>query len=58
MFEAVFKGVGQVMFAGSTSSGVIMTLALAACSPIAAIMAVLGSSTSPPPPLHLSTNPN
>ncbi|ELR16476.1 urea transporter, putative [Acanthamoeba castellanii str. Neff] len=44
VFEAVFKGVGQVMFAGSTASGVIMTLALAACSPIAAMMAVLGSS--------------
>jgi urea transporter len=44
-FNAVFRGIGQLFFANSVWSGIIIIAGLAVCSRIAAIFAVLGSLT-------------
>ena len=43
VLEAVPKGIGQVYLADDTVSGIVITVGLAVCSPISALMAVLGS---------------
>ena len=43
VLEAIPKGVGQVYLADNTVTGCVITVGLALCSPLSAIMAVLGS---------------
>ncbi len=44
-FNAVFRGIGQLFFANSIWSGIIIIAGIAACSRIAAIFALVGSLT-------------
>ena len=43
VLEAIPKGIGQVYLADNTISGCVIALSLAICSPLSALMAVLGS---------------
>ncbi|HET8950637.1 MAG TPA: urea transporter [Solirubrobacteraceae bacterium] len=42
--NAIFRGIGQLFFANSVASGIIMVAGLAVCSRIAAVFAVIGSA--------------
>ncbi len=44
VFNAVFRGIGQLFFANSIWAGIIIVVGLAVCSRIAAIFAVVGSA--------------
>jgi urea transporter len=44
VFNAVFRGIGQLFFANSVWAGIIMVVGLAVCSRIAAIFALVGSA--------------
>jgi urea transporter len=44
VLNAIFRGIGQLFFANSVWSGVIMVIGLALCSRIAAIFALVGST--------------
>ena len=44
VFNAVFRGIGQLFFANSVWSGIIIVVGLAVCSRIAAIFALVGSA--------------
>jgi urea transporter len=43
VFNALFRGIGQLFFANSVWSGIIIVAGLAVCSRIAAVFALLGS---------------
>ena len=45
VLNAVFRGIGQLFFANSVVSGIIIVAGIAVCSRIAAIFALLGSLT-------------
>jgi len=44
VINAIFRGIGQLFFANSVASGIIIVVGLAVCSRIAAIFAVIGSA--------------
>jgi urea transporter len=44
VFNAIFRGIGQLFFANSVWAGIIMVVGLAVCSRIAAIFALVGSA--------------
>jgi urea transporter len=44
VFNAIFRGIGQLFFANSVWSGIIIIAGLAVCSRIAAIFALVGST--------------
>src|SRR4051794_9915144 len=44
VFNAIFRGIGQLFFANSVWSGIIIIAGLAVCSRIAAIFALVGSA--------------
>jgi urea transporter len=54
--NALFRGIGQLFFANSLASGIVIVVGLAVCSRIAAIFAVLGSITGMLTGLALGAN--
>jgi urea transporter len=54
--NAVFRGIGQLFFANSVWSGIIMVVGIAVCSRIAAIFAVVGSAVGMLTGLALGAN--
>jgi urea transporter len=56
VFNAVFRGIGQLFFANSIWAGIIIIVGIAVCSRIAAIFAVVGSAVGMLTGLALGAN--
>jgi urea transporter len=56
VFNAIFRGIGQLFFANSIWAGIIIIVGIAVCSRIAAIFAVVGSAVGMLTGLALGAN--